>query len=230
MLGVVVARVCTISFALVVLMLGSVAGCGWSLFGLHHPPAGAVLALEENPLFTPVADREFVWHQVVDTIDNHFQIAREEPVRLIGGVLSEGRLETVPLVGSTYLEPWHTDSTPGFERLHATLQSVRRQATVRVIPTEGGFLIEVTVIKELEDVDRPERATVGGATLRHDGSLVRREGGIEGGPVTLGWIPLGRDQALEQRILLELRGRISEINPLELGPLPAAAEAIPPAG
>ena len=60
-------------FALLLAPL-AMSGCGWwSPLGLHHhPPAGAVVALVENPLYTPVADREFVWNQVVDTIDNYF--------------------------------------------------------------------------------------------------------------------------------------------------------------
>ena len=127
------------------------------------------------------------------SVDDYFRIEREERIRLIGGVLTEGRIDTFPLTGSTIFEPWRRDSTRGYEKLHATLQSIRRRATVRVIPTEGGYLLDVAVQKELEDLDKPENATAGGATLRHDGTLVRQQGAPGRFSVTLGWIPIGRD-------------------------------------
>jgi hypothetical protein len=163
----------------------------------------------ENPLFVPPVDQEFMWNQLVDSVDDYFRIEREERVRLIGGILTEGRIDTIPRVGSTLLEPWHGDSTPGYEKLHATLQSIRRKATIRLIPTDGGSLIDVVVQKELEDLDKPEHATAGSATLRFDGTLVRREGTPGRYSVTLGWIPIGRDCSLEQRLLADIRARLN---------------------
>jgi hypothetical protein len=159
-------------------------------------------------MFIPAVDRELLWNQTVDSVDDYFRIEREDRVRVIGGVLTEGRIDTFPTIGSTMLEPWRTDSTRGYEKLHATLQSIRRRATVRVIPTEGGYLLDVTVQKELEDLDKPESATAGGSTLRHDGTLVRQEGAPGRYTVTLGWIPIGRDMRLEQRILADVSGRL----------------------
>jgi hypothetical protein len=109
------------------------------------------------------------------------------------------------------LEPWRKDSTPGFEKWHATLQSIRRRAVVHVVPAAQGYSVEVVVLKELEDLDRPEEASVGTKTLRHDGSLVRVEKDPLTGPITLGWIAMGRDVSLEQRILGELQARLTGI-------------------
>jgi hypothetical protein len=178
-----------------------------------HLPAGPDMGIGgpppiDNPMFVPALEREFLWSQAVDAVDDYFRIEREERVRLIGGVLTEGRIDTFPITGSTIFEPWRKDSTPGYEKVHATLQSIRRRGTIRVIPTEGGYLLDVIVQKELEDLDKPEHATAGGATLRHDGSIVRQEGASGRYSVTLGWIPLGRDVTLEQRILADLRARL----------------------
>src|SRR6478672_10570682 len=162
----------------------------------------------QNPLFIPPVEREFLWNQTVDAVDDYFRIEREDRVRLIGGVLTEGRIDTFPTIGSIMFEPWRRDSTPGYEKLHATLQSIRRRATVRVIPVEGGYLLDVIVQKELEDLDKPEHATAGGATLRHDGTIVRQEGAPGRYSVTLGWIPIGRDVTLEQRILGDVAARL----------------------
>jgi hypothetical protein len=178
----------------------------------HHLPSSPVAVgptvAAENPIFVPAVDREFLWLQIVDTTDDYFRIVREDRVRVVGGVLTEGRIATAPTVGATYLEPWRRDSTPGFERLESSLQSIRRRAEVRVMPVADGYTVEVAVFKELEDVSRPEHATVGSATLRHDGSLVRTTSDPDTLPITLGWIPLGRDPSLELQILSEIRGRL----------------------
>jgi hypothetical protein len=166
----------------------------------------------QNPLFIPAVDRELLWNQTVDAIDDYFRIEREDRVRQIGGILTEGRIDTFPTTGSTIFEPWRRDSTPGYEKFHATLQSIRRRATVRVIPTEGGYLLDVMVQKELEDLDKPEHATAGGATLRHDGTIVRQQGPPGRYSVTLGWIPIGRDEALEQRLLADISARVQAIS------------------
>jgi hypothetical protein len=164
----------------------------------------------ENPFFTPIADREFLWSQIVDTIDDYFKIQREQRVRAVGGELIPGRIDTFPTVGATLFEPWRRDSTPGFERLHSTLQTVRRRAQVAVTPTEGGYFVEVAVFKELEDLERPEHATVAASASPHDGSLVPTEPAAVGTAATLGWIPMGRDLSLEQQILREVRGRLAD--------------------
>ncbi|HZN36029.1 MAG TPA: hypothetical protein VFB80_19500 [Pirellulaceae bacterium] len=191
-----------VALALAAALLAAPGCAGWL-----RPKAGGPLPLS-NPLLVPPIDREFLWNQTVDALDDYFHIEREDRVRLISGILTEGRIDTFPVTGSTIFEPWRFDSTRGYEKWHATLQSIRRRATVRVIPAEGGYLLDVIVQKELEDLDKPEHATAGGATLRHDGTLVRQEGAPGRYSVTLGWIPIGRDVSLEQRILADLVARL----------------------
>jgi len=190
--------------------LSGVAGCGVVLAPWLGPRAVTVPTkqLIPNPMFVPIADREMLWNQLVDELDDYFRIAREQRVQESGGVLTEGRIETHPAPGATVLEPWRRDSTPGFERLEATLQSIRRRATVRVIPREGGYFVEVQVLKDLEDVSQPERSTISSPTRRYDTSLPRGDTNTQTGPQTLGWICIGRDTSLEQQILTELMARL----------------------
>ena len=162
-------------------------------------------------MFVPVVDSDFVWSQVMDTVDNHFRVQSEQRVQMIGDVPIEGRIDTFPTDASTMLEPWRKDSSHGYEKLHATLQSIRRLATVRVTPAGGGYLIDVAVYKELEDVDRPEHATVGSVYAGRDGVARRPDGGPEDGPLTLGWIRIGRDMTLEQRMLREIHERLTGV-------------------
>lgn len=162
-----------------------------------------------NPLTIPVADVDFAWNQLVDMVDDYFEIASEQHVREIDGVLMEGSITTQPLVGATCLEPMRRDSVGLYERLHSTFQSTRRRAELRVTPVAEGFQVRLEVLKELEDVSQPEYSTVSSTVRRHDGSLVSTQDfDNEYGPATLGWIPLGRDEALEQQMLRNLHARM----------------------
>jgi hypothetical protein len=77
----------------------------------------------------------------------------------------------------------------------------------------------VAVFKELEDVARPEHATAGAATFRYDDSLTRVANPVGGQEINRGWIPQGRDTALEQRIVAELQCRCNEVAVQPLPPL-----------
>ena len=88
-------------------LIGGCAGSRWI-------PAESVVTpptVFENPFFIPVANHEFLWTVVVDTVDDYFDIAYEQQVREIGGVLMEGWIESKPLAGATLIEPLRKDST-----------------------------------------------------------------------------------------------------------------------
>ncbi len=103
------------------------------------------------------------------------------------------------------------DSADTYEKLEATLQSIRRYARVQVTPVQQGFWIDVAIFKELEDVKMPAHASAGSATFRYDDSLTRVANPVSDQDVNRGWIRMGRDRVLEQRILLELRERLGLI-------------------
>lgn len=167
--------------------------------------------VQPNPLPVPVADREFVWNQVIDVVDDYFTIEREERVQLLGDVETEGRIDTFPVIGATLLEPWRHDSVGGYERLESTLQTIRRFATVRVIPAGDSYLIDVAVFKDLEDLNRPEHAVASEALIRYDNSLTRIVEPVGAQRIVEGWIPLGRDPLLEQQMLAEIRARLGSL-------------------
>lgn len=182
-------------------------GCGTILYRFTSPvPAVAV----PNPAMIPAQDPEFVWAQVIDTVDDYFHIVREQPLQASRESFLEGRLDTAYRTGASMLEPWRKDSTKGFERLQSTLQSIRRRATVVVQPVSGGFSVFVQVDKELEDVDREQFASESAASFRHDGTVVRTEDLNAEEPTTLGWISLGRDVTLEQQILQQIVDRVTK--------------------
>ena len=197
----------------------SVTGCSLISRRYATPAIDGSTPAVSNPLAVPVTEMEFTWNQIVDMVDDYFEIASEQPVRDIGGILMEGRIVTRPKTGATCAEFLMRDSTPGYERLHSTLQSIRRTADIRVMPDASGFLVSVEVYKELEDVSQPEYSTVTTAVQRHDGSLVANDRiGNFFGSQTLGWIPLGRDESLEQEMLRNLYARMYEVAELEPPP------------
>ncbi len=172
----------------------------------------------ENPMFIPGTDFQRVWETVVDVVDDYFRIEREEPVRLVGNVLTEGRLDTFPEVSSTMLEPWRHDSVTSYDKLEATLQTMRRRAQIRVMPAEGGFWVDVAVYKELEDMVQPEQATAGRATFPSESTQVRIINPIGGQEMHQGWIPKGRDPNLEQLMICQLQSRLCGVTPTYISP------------
>jgi hypothetical protein len=164
-------------------------------------------------MMVTVSDSEFLWNQIVDTVEDYFRIKSEQRAARDSVQWLEGRLETYPEVGSTLLEPWRKDALYGMQRWQSTLQTMRRTGFVRVVPTDQGFSIGVEVIKELEDVDRSQYSTDGSAIARHDGTIVRTDRSLLGQPITLGWIRQENDAELEQQILREILGRVSNVAP-----------------
>lgn len=148
-----------------------------------------------NPFFVPANNPDVLWERTVDVLHDYpFDIVRESKL--------DGAIETDYKVGSGVLEPWHGESIGCEERLESTLQSIRRKVRVTLIPQEGGYLVGVETIKELEDAAGPVPTGAPFAQTtppQRDVVLV----GPEAAPV--GWIPLGRDLLLEQDLLARLQ-------------------------
>jgi hypothetical protein len=180
---------------------------------LPSPPgAPPVVPGPPNPIMVPVADETYAWDQIADVVDDYFKITREQRVRRTGEAWTEGRIETASLDGATVLEPHRHDSVGWFNRWESTFQSIRRRAIVRVIPDPNGYLVEVVVLKELEDLPKPEKGTVGPSTFGSELTLPsqRLEEVVRTHPSPK-WIPMGRDPALEQRMLSDIHARLNGI-------------------
>ncbi len=174
------------------------------------PPAGMPQGMAyANPLLVPSPDAQYVFAIVADVIGDYFRLDHEEPVRSLGAMLTEGRIDTFPKVGATVFEPWDHDSADRDERVESTLQSIRRHAVVKVVPSREGFWIDVVVLKELENMAQPEYATAGKGTFPHDVTQSRVIDPMLVRDPHLNWIPLGRDPVLEQRIIGQLRDRFN---------------------
>ncbi len=151
-----------------------------------------------NPIQISGTNQDVVWERVVDTIHNYkFLIARENRL--------DGIIQTEYKVGSNFFEPWHADSVGFDNKLESSLQSIRRKVIVSVTPVEGGYLLGVEAFKEIEDVKTQTSSAPGGATFQQDLSLRRDLNLVQEHRTPTGWIPLGRDPALEEDILQSLQ-------------------------
>lgn len=175
-------------------------------FGLPKQPK--IEGRVPNPLYVRASNPDAAWEAVAREASRYFPIRSEERVRQHGAMLTEGRLETQWAVGSTIFEPWRRDSAGSYDRWQSTLQTIRRRATIRVIPAAGGYELDVRVDKQLEDLNRPEMASAGAASIRNDSALpTDRISPIDAIRDSGQWIDIGRDEALEQRILKRLGSR-----------------------
>ncbi len=193
-----------------------------TVIGPTGPVAPGAPPAVRNSAVIPPLDAEVIWKQMVDVADDYFKVQAEQRVVFANGVPTEGRIDTFPQTGATLLEPWRADSIGFQERLESTLQSIRRIGTMRLTPDPNGWRIEVMVNKEVEHLARPMRATTGGASFRNDDSLYRygtplptlgQQVGDQPRPVAaptpnLGWIPIGRDPLLEQRMLSKVLAKL----------------------
>ena len=165
-------------------------------------------------VFIPVTNEDYAWEVIVDVVDDYFQIDQENRVQTVGNVVTEGRIDTFPQVGATLLEPNHIDSVGRYNVVESTFQSVRRRGEIRVVPQQGGYLVDAVVYKEFEDLPRPENSTAGAAAYRFDNSLTSRLGEqVSQTKLSNFWIPMGRDCEIETQMLADIRERIA--NPPE---------------
>jgi hypothetical protein len=195
----------TTSAAVLVIMLvvlgASQTGCSAWPSSWGTPSVSRIFAPQPaiaNPLVVPSSDYETVWKKTVAVVNQYFPIASEN--RLAGVIRSDS-----PMTG-TLLEPWSPDSATFRDRLESTLQTMRKFALVHIDPgPTGGYLVKVEVIKELEDLNKPDRQPAGRAVFYNDFPVNRAREIVGPVPAALGWIRQGRDTNLEQAILAGIR-------------------------
>jgi hypothetical protein len=117
----------------------------------------------------------------------------------------EGTLATYYKTGSGILEPWHRESVGAANRWESTLQPIRRKVLIHFVRAEGGYLVSVEALKEIEDLASPSPNSPGNSTFRDTYPLQRDLNLVVGQSTPSGWIPRGHDVALEQDILARLQ-------------------------
>jgi hypothetical protein len=183
-------------------------GLGWLSGCAYGPVPGNPLlvqpdpniGLPENPLFVPQGPNGYgmVFDRTYDVIQEYFHIKRSNRF--------DGLIVSWPLMTAGYFDWPRLGLYDGDELLQSTFQTIRRTAVVKITPAaSGGFLIDVQVLKELEDLPKPAQAGAGLAVIRPELPIERQTEVVEALVPTKGWIPIGRDRALERVILDKIR-------------------------
>ncbi len=160
--------------------------------GVENP----VLLAPSDP--SPVTYAE-IFETTLDVLDDYFNIAYSNRY--------DGRIETFPTTAPGIVQFWRRGSPDLYERLLASWQTIRYRAQVQIqAAPSGGYLVNVQVFKELEDLrPRPIRAVAGNASFLSANTVERQFDVIDPVVQDTTWIPRGREIALEQEILSRLQ-------------------------
>ena len=170
--------------------------------GCSTIPGKKQVQLVNNPLQLTASNEDAAWERTIDVLHEFlFEIERENR--------QARTIETKYKVGSGILEPWHKESVGWSNRLESTLQPLRRKVIVTLSQASPGaqnaYVVQVVALKEMEDLDAIAANSPGGATFQESTPLSRDLNQTLGQSRPSGWIPQGRDFALEQAILRRLQ-------------------------
>lgn len=162
---------------------------------------GASVVHDQNPVFIPLGPDAYG-----QVFENCRRVLGDYGFEIQESNRYDGRIECLPRVSpglGLFLKPGSPDL---YDRLLATTQSYRHRVAMLIQPADnGGFFIQVTVRKELEDLPRPIRSTVGGAIFRNEATVERQFEVVDPVFFESGWIARGRDLPLEQEIIRRLK-------------------------
>lgn len=114
-----------------------------------------------------------------------------------------GVITTLPTTGAQWFEFWRPGIHGGFEAAEANLHTVRRQATVRILPAAEQGQLYVSVQVDVYRYAAPERqvTTASGALQIFGEKLPTAEGEMGSQAGAAYWVSLGRDSRLEDELL-----------------------------
>ncbi len=157
--------------------------------------------IESNPVFIPLGPECYA--KVFECV---LQVLGDYGFDIWEANRYDGRIETVPRIAPGLGLFFKPGSPVLYERLLASWQTYRHRLSVLIQPADhGGFFLEVIVRKELQDLPRPIRSTVGGAIFRNDNNVERQYEVIDLTVFDTHWIYKGRDTAMEQEIIRRLQ-------------------------
>lgn len=156
----------------------------------------------DNPIYVPFGNTPEayarIFERTIDVLDDYFEIALTNRY--------DGRIETMPRVAPGFEQFWKVGNPGWRNRALATLQTYRNRAVVLIQPADGGgYFVNVTVFRELEDLPRPSRQTAGAATFFQTPTVERQFEVIDPTIYESSWIPQGRNCELEQLILQQIK-------------------------
>jgi len=175
--------------------------------GCAKPRHGELLSARAIVVVEPSAEADGVWEAIQDTLRRHrFQLDRVDR--------AAGVITTMPETSQHYFEFWRDDVATTRDAWEASLNPIRRWVEVTLSPAGEGTWsgISVAVYKErLSSPDRQFNST--GAAYQYFGdSLPSTTGHYRVTVEHDRWLSLGRDPAMEDRLLREIIERCPAID------------------
>lgn len=164
-------------------------------------PAGSEYVNDRNPVYIPLDDKQYG-----RVFENVIQVLGDYGYTLDIANRYDGRIETKPRIAPGILLCLKPGSPNLYERCLATAQTYRHRVTVIIHPAaQGGYFIEVTARKELEDLSRPIQSRTGAAIFSIGTEIDRDFEVVDPNRADFGWIYKGRDPALEQELIRRMK-------------------------
>jgi hypothetical protein len=172
-------------------------------------PIGVDRVTEQNPVYLPLAPKDYgrVCEHVLEVLHDYgFEIAESNRY--------SGHVEAVPRIAPGLLLFLKPGSPDLYDRSLCTLQTYRHRVSVIIQTADpqpadhGGYFVEFIVRKELEDLGRPLRSTVGGAVFRTENTVERQTEVIDATFFEPNWIFKGRDKPLEQELIRRFKNSL----------------------
>lgn len=121
---------------------------------------------------------------------------------------TEGVIISRPETSAAWFEFWRPQPQPGYYWWESNLHPIRRQATISIKPVAGGeYDVNVEIERSRYSLEERQVDNPAAALRLYSNAAPTRSGKMqkpgEGGH----WIPLGRDQFAEQRVLSDILKR-----------------------
>ena len=152
------------------------------------------------PQTSPEADQ--LWEAVAETLRRHrFRLDRVDR--------RAGVVTTLPVMSQSAFEFWRHDVDTVYDLAESTLNPIRRWATVSVTPTDDGRWTQLSVVVHKERLSSPDRQfnSTGAAYQYFGTSLPSTTGIVQLTAEHDRWLDLGRDAAMEARLLADVSRR-----------------------
>jgi hypothetical protein len=166
---------------------------------------GKPVMMQAQPVCVEAISRDKLMQVVEKTLFSmRFEIEKYD--------VENGVIRTRPLRGGQFFEPWRSDNAGGFNAAESNLQSVRRTVELAFQPQQTGVCMQCEVTAQrLSLPEEPIQGYYSSSALYTASSQSKQQLDVDEKRLEqMKWIDLGRDAALEQKIIKRIQQTISK--------------------
>ncbi len=190
---------------LVFVLLGAISGC-------LGPRRSEYLSTREISVQDRSAEADRLWQAAQETLRRHgFQLDRVDH--------RAGLITTMPEGSQHFFEFWRRDVDTAPDFWEATLNPIRRRAEVVIARGEDGVWTQLAVAVYKQRLSSPDRQfnSTGAAYQYFGDSLPATTGEPRVTAEDDRWLEMGRDSAMEERLVRAIFERVGQANSPKVG-------------